>query len=215
MAKANEVSVSESITSSASSVASIFGGAEGPLFDELRATRGEIERGWSTFKTMHRRFYKEGRTPANAEDRRDCDALQQNLALQLNNFLGHIKSEWTERPADVPKELLDDVARYIEKRLETVRGRSKMAPEEYNDESNDDDDSKPPPCATKAAPADQSRTSTPIATKPTSTPIATKSTPTMLKRIFTDMKAFRQSPDVVETPQGTRRTRASTSASGK
>ena len=68
MARANEVSVSESIASSASSVTSIFGGAQGSLFDELRVMREEIEKGLTVIKGVHRRLHKAGRTPVNAED---------------------------------------------------------------------------------------------------------------------------------------------------
>ena len=84
MSKSN-VSVSESITS-ASSVGSIFRGSEGTLFDELRAAKVDIEMCFTNFKEMHRRFQKEGRTPSNAMDRRDCDALQMNIVMQLTSL---------------------------------------------------------------------------------------------------------------------------------
>ena len=93
----NNVSASDSLTSATSSTTSVFGGTEGAVFDEFRSARIEIERGWTFFKSIHRRVQKEGRIPANAEDRRDCEILQINLAMQLNDFVGHIKgfkSEW-------------------------------------------------------------------------------------------------------------------------
>ena len=173
-------STTSSASSSASSTASIFGGAEGNLFDELRATRGEIERCESLFKLMHRRFHKERRTSANAEDRRVCDDLQINLATQLNVFLGHIKSEGEESSTKITEELVDNVAVYVKKRSEAVRARPKISPENFNDEDDDDEDdddtdyTKPPPKGKKVAPADRTRTSTPIVTKPASTPTAKK-----------------------------------------
>ena len=169
-----------SSASSASSTASIFGGAEGTLFDELRAARSDIEVCLSTFKAMHRRFHKEGRTPANAMDRRDCDALQINVIMQLTSLQRHIKSEWEEDPEKVSEMLVDNVAVYVEKRSEAVRARPKVSPENFNDEDDDDEDdddtdyTKPPPKGKKVAPADRTRTSTPIVTKPASTPTAKK-----------------------------------------
>ena len=115
MSKIN-VSASDSLTSAASSTTSVFGGAEGALFDEFRSARGDIERSWTSFKSMHRRFQKEGRIPANAEDRRDCDILQINLAMQLNDFIGHIKSEWEQNPTKITKDLFDNASAYAGKK---------------------------------------------------------------------------------------------------
>ena len=127
MSKIN-VSASDSMTSAVLSTTSIFSGAEGTLFDKLRSTRGEIERSWTFFKSMHRRFHKEGRTPANAEDRRDCDNLQINLAMQLNDFLGHIKSEWEENPTKITKDLVDNVSIYVEKKVGIGSWETKNVP---------------------------------------------------------------------------------------
>ena len=205
------MSLSESLgstASSASSTASIFGGAEGTLFDELRVARSDIETCWSTFKAMHRRFHKEGRTPANAMDRRDCDALQINVIMQLTSLQRHVKSEWEEDPEKVPEVLVDDVAIYVEKRSEAVRARPKVSPENFNDEDDDDEDdddvdyTKPPPKGKKVAPADRTRTSTPIVTKPASTPTAEK-TPSLVKRTRTrlDSDANKFSPPKKEFDQ--------------
>merc|ERR1712015_502558 len=141
---------------------------------------------------MHRRFQKEGRTPSNAMERRDCDALQMNIVMQLTSLLGHVKSEWEADPEKVSKLVVDDTTTYVNKRLEMTRARPKIAPEYYEDEDEDDEDdidvdyTKPPPKGKKGAPADCTRTSTPIGTKPASTPAAEKM-PSLVKRMFTDL----------------------------
>merc|ERR1712015_289827 len=170
---------------------------------------------------MHRRFQREGRTPSNAMDRRDCDALQMNIVMQLTSLLGHVKSEWQVDPEKVTKLVLDDTTTYVKKRLEMTGARPKIAPEYYPDEDEDEEDdigidyTKAPPKGKKGAPTDGAKTSTPRGTKPAST-LAADKTPGLMKRLLSDLNtrmSSPSSPEVVATPQ--RRTRSSTSTKGK
>merc|ERR1712015_338696 len=169
---------------------------------------------------MHRRFREEGRTPSNAMDRRDCDALQMNIVMQLTSLLGHVKSEFQVDPEKVTKLVLDDTTHYVKKRLEMTGARPKIAPEYYPDEDEDEDDigidcTKAPPKGKKGATTDGAKTSTPRGTKPAST-LAADKTPGLMKRLLSDLNtrmSSPSSPEVAATPQ--RRTRSSTSTKGK